>query len=149
METTQWAIIGKGFAGWHAEDTTGKVSSSGGQLEDRYASEAIDGALVYDASNVEYSTYSAFVIRGPMVNPGLPAGMIRKMLDTPRKFEPAVDRIGNGIALADVALDVYESFLRQVPGIKFGRIHKGRVLWECSICGRPECIGCARTDIGQ
>lgn len=141
MTRDRYGIIGRGKAGWHA--AAHNVSSSGGTLAG-YLTEAADGALVYDADAADYDTFSDLVISGPMVDPGLPAGAVRRFSDG----ETSARMAGPGgltgafrtLAVAAqspafsgldyVACDVYETLLRAVPGVKIGHVRAGAVEWE-------------------
>jgi len=132
----QYKIIGRGKAGWHAEAgivETGSISgggtystkesSSGGTLE-HYALEAV-GCLVYDAEGADDNAFIDHVYNGPMVDVCLPAGYYRPLL---RESTPALNFILH--SCDHVALDIFEGLLRRVPGMKFGRVVKGKVVWE-------------------
>jgi hypothetical protein len=148
----QWAVIGRGFNGWHA--TGVNVSSSGGSLDpytywtgekcQGYAGEAIEGALVYDASEAEGAAFIAHVMSGPMVDPGLPPEGIDRFSqaskDTALLMAPA---LGGGYqtlavlaqsekftGLDRVGVAIFEGLLRKVPGVKIGKVHNGAVAWD-------------------
>ena len=137
---TRWHIIGRGLVGWHAAGLTdlgqGKdrpgatTTSSGGDLLPYrygatpcpgYAAEAVDGAPVYDASEADARAFSQFVIKGPMVSAALePDGWT--------KFGHSENRPR---ALDTVGTARYVRLLRaSVPGVKFGRVEAGAVVWE-------------------
>ena len=64
-----YIAIGRMKAGWHGADLGGG-SSSGGQLES-YVQHAIDGAVVYDASEADYGACVSLVMSGPIFKPTL------------------------------------------------------------------------------
>ena len=140
-----WDVIGRGKMSWHAE--TVNRSSSGGVNPDAYAKEAVDGALVYDAMDADYDAFSRMVISGPMLNLRLPPDGIERMDDHTRQIagrmagpgglggafktlatKAATDREFSGLDY--VGVGVYERLLREVPGVKFGRVQRGRIVWE-------------------
>lgn len=153
MRDTKWAVVGRMKAGWFADgggDEHNRVSSSGGQLEpyqywtgeqcSGYAAEAQEGALVYDAEDADYDEITRVVIRGPMKDCSLaPFSVSPFDLEYPRTVVEieSVDEVtveslaamGVG-SLGTVGLGIYEHLLRQIAGIKFGRIHEGKVVWE-------------------
>ncbi len=119
-ETREWHIIGRGLNGWHAAGIN--VRSSGGDIEPRvwwadghtippYQANAIDGALVYDASEADIDAFSKHVIAGPMVNPAL---------DTDE---------GTG-ALQYVTVATMERLLRDIDGMRLGHVQDGEIVWE-------------------
>ena len=121
IATTEYHIIGRGLATWHADGIN--VRSSGGDIEPRtwwadghiippYQAQAIEGAPVYDAADADIDAFSKFVISGPMVNPGVTADQ------------------GSG-ALDYVTVTTYVRMLRErVPGVRFGTVHNGEIIWE-------------------
>jgi hypothetical protein len=139
LMSKRYKIIGRGLAGWHADagtvETGGingggtystKESSSGGSLEN-YVSKAVKGCLVYDASEADADIFSNHVYTEPMVDVDLPAGNIRMALS--KEAEAFV----SGIKLRSidyVSIDIFEKMLRRIPGMKFGKVMKGKVVWE-------------------
>lgn len=121
MSKTEWYIIGRGFAGWHA--TGHNVSSSGGDIVERqhytgqrmapYQEAAIDGALVYDASGLEGTDRESAFIRWVCLTPTFRADM-------------APDAIGGGYC----GIKAFEDSLRQIGGVKFGTVRDGEIVWE-------------------
>ncbi len=124
MSTQTWHVIGRGFNGWHA--TGINVRSSGGDLMPYtywtgaacagYAAEAVEGALVYDAKHLRDDQDAALafvkhVVTGPMLKPEL------------------TEDEGQ-TAFSFVTVKTFESLLRQIPGIKIGRVINGNVVWE-------------------
>ena len=132
---TVYGVIGRGKAGWHA---TGKYwqgnrwshcSVSGMVGPDDHAGEA-EGALVYDADAAPYDAFAHVVFSGPMADNTIPAGMVERAFGTwPRTFE-TYDPASPPRGLDSVAVDVYERILREVPGVRFGRVVSGKVVWE-------------------
>ena len=154
---TRWYVIGRGFAGWHAEGIN--VSSSGGNLMPYtywtgeqctgYLAEAAEGCLVYDAEHLEKDdaasdAFMHLVISGPMVKPSLQPDETDRFGDSEREtalmMSPALGGAFKTYALAAqyeeftgldyVGVGVYEALLRKVPGIKIGHVHNGSVVWE-------------------
>ena len=134
-----WAVIGRGWVGWHASGHN--VTGSGGTLEG-YLAEALHGALVYDASEADEDAFQCFVIRGPMVDPTLPPGAWKKWEGhtTALAMLPGLGgdfatlargAIEGGTSLDYVAPDVYERLLREcVPGVRLGRVDdSGAIAW--------------------
>lgn len=128
MNKVQYKIIGRGQASWHADagtvehgaisgggEYTTKESSNGGTLEG-YAAEAVEGCLVYDASEVDSDLFIRHVYNDPMVDVDLLPGTMRESYF--------------GGRFSHVAVDVFEGLLRKMPGMKFGRVIKGKVVWE-------------------
>ena len=113
----QWAVIGRGKCGWHAEAATGLCSSSGGAF-DSYLSEAIDGALVYDADGADYDTFASLVISGPMCKPSQ---------GDERPYDPA-KKWGYG-SFCYVSVETYERLLRRIDDVKIGHVKGGVVEW--------------------
>jgi len=150
--TKRWAVIGRGFNGWHA--TGVDVSSSGGNLDPYtywtgapvpgYLAEAVEGALVYDAEKADPKAFIALVMSGPMVNPALPPDGVDRFSKADRdnalRMAPALSGGYQTLAvlaqsdkftgLDRVGVAVYESLLRTVPGVKIGKVVKGAVRWE-------------------
>lgn len=95
----QWAVIGRGLNGWHAISSDGKISSSGGRLEnytywtgqkcDGYLAAAAEGALLYDAEHLKRTPaeddFARLVLSGPMVDPGLGPEGVRRFGEQERK----------------------------------------------------------------
>jgi hypothetical protein len=136
MKNVTYKVIGRGQASWHADagmvehgmvsgggQYTTRESSNGGTLEG-YAAEAVEGCLVYDAEGADADAFIDHVYKGPMVDVDLPAGCMRKALSD------KVESFTGASSIDHVALDVFEGLLRKIPGIKFGRVVKGRVVWE-------------------
>jgi hypothetical protein len=148
----RWHIIGRGFNGWHA--TGIDVSSSGGQLDpyeywtgekvSGYLAEAIEGALVYDASEADSVAFTRHVMSGPMVNPALPPDGVDRFSSADRaaalRMAPA---LGGGYqtlavmaqsekftGLDRVGVAVFAGLLRAIPGCKVGKVRKGKVVWD-------------------
>lgn len=151
-QAKRWAVIGRGFNGWHA--TGVDVSSSGGDLNPYtywtgaavpgYLAEAIEGALVYDASEADSVAFTRHVMNGPMVNPALAPNEVDRFTKADRdralQMAPA---LGGGFktlavlaqsekftGLDRVGVGVYEGLLRKIPGVKIGKVVKGKVEWE-------------------
>lgn len=137
---TKWAVIGRGFAGWHATglNTTG----SGGDIAD-YLASAADGALVYDAEDADRGAYVRHVMAGPMLDPSLPPDGVKKfgedLADTAAHMLPG---LSGGFAvlaaaaqspsyggLDSVGVGVFERLLRAIPGVKIGHVQGGVVVW--------------------
>lgn len=141
----QWKVIGRGFNGWHAErkncSCEGRYRDDGG---DDFAREAVDGALVYDAKNADVNAFSALVIGGPMLDVGLEPDAIDSFSSQDRKAAlEMLPLLGDGFkrwalaaqnpkcrSLDKVGVAVYEGLLRQVPGIRFGHVLAGKIVWE-------------------
>jgi hypothetical protein len=145
-----WHVIGRGLAGWHASGVN--VSSSGGDIRDgeywtgeptiKYLSEAIDGALVYDAREADPDAFTRLIVSGPMVNPALDPAEVSAFVDRYAAVRMAPMLGGEYAQLAEAAqaptytgLDyvgvaVYRELLRTVPGIKLGTVRAGVVIWE-------------------
>lgn len=145
-----WHVIGRGFNGWHA--TGIDVSGSGGNLEPYtysgkpvpgYLAEAVEGALVYDAEAAG-DAFVRHVMNGPMVSPKLPADGVERFSQKDREtalmMAPA---LGGGYqtlavmaqsesysGLDRVGVGVFAGLLRQIPGVKVGKVVKGAVVWE-------------------
>jgi hypothetical protein len=151
-QVKRWAVVGRGFNGWHAQGID--VSSSGGQLDPYeywtgekvagYLAEAIEGALVYDAEKADPVAFTRHVMGGPMVNPALAPNEVDSFTkadrDTALRMAPA---LGGGFktlaviaqsekftGLDRVGVGVYEGLLRKVPGVRIGKVVKGKVEWE-------------------
>lgn len=140
-------IIGRGKAGWHASGICNgnRCSSSGGTLEG-YAKDAKTGTPVYDADKADTDAFTSLVISGPMVDPTLEPGTVKRFgEDEKRAMLGMLPGLGGAfatlatLAMADVssldyvATDVYLAMLRErVPGVRFGRVERGSVVWEGS-----------------
>ena len=144
MREQKWKIIGRGKYGWHAE--TGMSRGSGGTLEG-YVKEAEPGSLVYDAMDADDEKFTHLVISGPMPNTDLGWDQVRRL---PQEYRSAAaSMLGPGglsgdfaalaVACQDqefsgldyVGLGVFEALLRQVPGMRIGRVNdSGGVDWE-------------------
>lgn len=153
----RWKVIGRGFAGWHAQAPN--VSSSGGQLDPYtyrpgvecagYLAEAEDGALVYDADHLRDNpaAFTSFVIHGPMLDTSLGDDDTSRFTSDGRRtlstmngpgglsgaFSTiatlAQDETFNG--LDSVGSNVYKALLRrEVPGIRIGHVVAGQIVWE-------------------
>jgi hypothetical protein len=138
----QYKIIGKGKRGWHAQSS--ECSSDGATLE-KYAKEAAENCLVYDAKDVEYSLFVQFICHGPMVDTNLPENTVDRFTEQDRE---AAKRMRPGLSggfetiakvaienerytgLDKVSLDIYEKMLRKLPGMKIGHVVNGTVIWE-------------------
>jgi hypothetical protein len=145
----QYKIIGRGKASWHADagtvehgnigyngggTYTTKESSSGGTLAE-YAREAVEGCFVYDAEGADDNAFIGHVYNGPMVDVDLRAGCIRRALSNVIEFTFIGEEKPHSID--HVSLDVFEGLLRQIPGMKFGKVVKGRVVWEDPAANEP------------
>ncbi len=135
--------ISRGFAGWHAEGLSkdgNRFSSSGGTLED-YLQQAAEGCMVVDAENADYSTYAKHVIAGPMLDVSLDPGSVKRFQDREAlafmlpglggSFKTVASLNLSGLSSLDyVGADVYRQLVRQIPGIKLGKVQDGRIDWE-------------------
>lgn len=119
-----YTVIGRGKAGWHAR--VANISSSGGSLE-KYASEAAENCLVYDADSVDYDTFWDIVVNGPMADTNLPEKTVKKFIENETRLVTDQEQFR---AFDSVSLDVYETILRQLPGMRIGRVNHGQVTWE-------------------
>ena len=119
-----YVVIGRGKAGWHAR--VANISSSGGSLE-KYVSEAADNCLVYDADLVDYDMFWNAVVKGPMVDLSLSQNTVDKFVENIKR-EPLADE--NYRSFDKVSVDVFEKLLRQLPGIRLGRVVNKKVVWE-------------------
>jgi hypothetical protein len=137
MKNVTYKVIGRGQASWHADagmvehgaisgggEYTTRESSKGGTLEG-YVAQAVDGCFVYDADEADADAFINHVFKDPLVDVDLPAGCMRKALSNEHIIaEPEV------LSIDHVALDIFEATLRRVPGMKFGRVVGGKVVWE-------------------
>jgi len=119
-----YVVIGRGKAGWHAR--VANISSSGGSLE-KYASEAAENCLVYDADLVDYDMFWDIVVNGPMADTNLPEKTVKKFIENETRRVTDQEQYR---AFDNVSLDVYETILRQLPGMRIGRVNHGQVTWE-------------------
>lgn len=141
----KYKIIGRGFNGWHAQSDNGGLSGAyGNNACDRIAEEAVDGALVYDAKMSDFEAFYKLIMSGPMVDTSLADDETNPFTDAQRESARAMlSGLGGGFkTLATIAQDksyggldyvsvnVYEKLLRNVPGVRFGRVHNGKVEWE-------------------
>ena len=146
-----WHVVGRGFNGWHAQGVD--VSGSGGNLDpytycgkpvSGYLAEAIEGALVYDAEKADPAAFTRHVMSGPMVSPALPSDGVERFSQADRaaalRMAPA---LGGGYqtlavmaqsekftGLDRVGVEVFAALLRQIAGVKVGKVVKGKVCWE-------------------
>jgi hypothetical protein len=142
MFDTKWEVIGRGLRGWHA--TSSESSSCGSALGD-YVENAKEGAIIYDAIDVDEKVFIKFVMNGPVCSPGLPPGTNERfrteLLDSAKRMLPGMegiwkDQLSMAINNPDycgldrVSPDVYEEFLRKVPGMKVGHIREGKIVWD-------------------
>jgi hypothetical protein len=118
---------------------------SGGTLES-YLPDAIEGALVYDAVATDYETYAKHIISGPLLSCELGPDDIDRFSDgdTLARMAPGLSGAFRGIALHamttgcssfdKVGIGIYERLLREIPGIRIGRVFtecsEPRVVWE-------------------
>jgi hypothetical protein len=145
-----WAIIGQGRNGWHAQ--AANISSVSYDPTDerlnKYAAEAAEGCPVYDASR-STSGFVAFVLGGPMVDPRLSVeesarfvqhpgavdlaeGAFRTLLqaDAAQKANPERG-FGGYTALDSVSVETFIHLLREhVSGMRFGCVRSGKVVWD-------------------
>lgn len=146
MYDTTWHIIGRGFADWHAQGICkwGSASSSGGTL-DKYAAEAADGAVAYDAHGADKAAFIAWTFAGPMADPTLPPDGARKCgADQRQVLAGMAPGLSGGFAalaaaaqsdtfsgLDSVGVELWAALFRaRVPGVRFGRVAAGAVAWE-------------------
>lgn len=154
MYETRWAIIGRGLAGWHAQSFDG-TRGDGGRLEDYtywtgqackgYLSNALEGAVVYDASAADAAAFTMLVLRGPIVHANLYG--VRKFGRSERQAAAAMLPGMSGgfdtmtaIALAQPeeqlgAFDycdwaTYRRLLEKLGNVRFGSVRGGQVVWE-------------------
>lgn len=115
-----WQIIGRGFAGWHAQAVN--LRSSGGTLE-KYISEAAPGCLVYDATDANDEAFTRWTYAGPMRDPAVPAGTVDS-------YDPA-RTVATARSLDSINPADWLARLRdEVPGVATGRIVEGRIAWD-------------------
>ena len=143
MKTKElYKVIGRGKAGWHAK--TDNVSSSGNTLHG-YLCDAQDNALVYDADSADYGQFARLVMSGPMLDTSLSPGEVDKFSTVDKQvvkhmygglsgeFINLANKVitdENFSGLDSVALDIYETLLRKVSGIRIGRVKDSEVVWE-------------------
>lgn len=141
MSDTKWDIIGRGLRGWHA--MTSGSSSCGSALED-YVENAKEGAVIYDAIDIEENIFVKFVMNGPVCSPELPPGTHERfrteLLESAKRMLPGMEGIWKNqlskainnpdyYGLDRVSPDVYKEFLKAVPGMKVGHIREGKIEW--------------------
>lgn len=137
-----YKVIGRGKASWHA--AAKNLSSSGGTLE-TYIDQAIENCLVYDADAADYDLFAKLIIAGPMVDVDLPENTVDRFTCEDRLtakamlpgFSGGFEKLAkmaieneNFRGLDKVSIDVFERLLRQLPGMKIGRVVRGKVIWE-------------------
>lgn len=137
-------LIGRGKAGWHSTGLShgNQCSSSGGSLE-HYLAEAKDGTWIYDAEEAEDRAFVRWVIAGPMFNPLLKPEEISSFSSEDKKTllgllpglggamqTLAVMTLGELSYLDYVGLEVYLAGLREIPGLKVGRVYNHQIVWE-------------------
>ena len=139
MMRTEWSVIGRGKAGWHAN--AGNVTSSGGSLlpefgRSGYLAEAADGALVYDAEDAPYEVFARAVVSGPMVNPTIGAwecdhAITRICVAIAPVEAITVDelRAQNIRSLDYIGIGLFEALLRSIHNIRIGHVSAGKVIW--------------------
>jgi len=149
MTQSQWHVIGRGLAGWHAKGIN--VSSSGGDINPGvywtgaptrgYLQDAIDGCLIYDASEADETAFTRLILSGPMCNPALePTAHDRFGYGaTAARMAPAMEGAFQALAVAAsnpeysgldyVGVDRYRALLQTVPGIKIGTVRAGTIEW--------------------
>lgn len=148
-----WHMIGRGKAGWHASGIMdgNKTSSSGGNLlpymwtptnemQDGYAREAIENALVYDADEAPYDEFSKLVIAGPMFEALLgeweyELGIldhVHHILHPSDRYALTIESLKDlGIrSLSYIGVGIYEKLLRNILNVKIGHVHNGECVWE-------------------
>lgn len=149
----KWAVIGRGKAGWHAAGSGRySTSSSGGQLEDYtywtgekckgYLSEALEGCVVYDASEADECKFIRHVISGPMLQMDLGDGADRfgpDLREAAERMRPGLEGAFGTItdlalagysSLDKVGWPVYRKLLEQCGKVRFGVVKGGKVEWE-------------------
>ncbi len=142
MTSGGWHVVGRGFNGWHA--TKPDTSLSGAYGENRgaeLAAEAIEGALVYDAKDADYSAFMALILRGPMLccrceptevdsfsDHAALAVMLPGLSDG---FESIAKTALAGYSSLDkVGVDVYRGLLAKIPGVRLGKVTDGKIVWD-------------------
>lgn len=130
MDNPKWKIIGRGFGGWYA--ITDDCWRDKLELE-QYVSHAEEGALIYDCREVESELFCHHVAYNPGVDTRLSPGEVRYLLSGFNGSHKMVtEKMINDkeYRCAWAAIDIYEKLLRKIPGIKFGRVKEGKVVWE-------------------
>lgn len=143
-------LIGKGRSGWHAKGVSpwGTFSSSSYDTRDeqmeKYAAQAEDGSLVYDASRVG-GELESWVYRGPMCDPTLPPDGFKRFSDDLRhvalRMSPGLGGAFKTFALLAqdekfsgldyVGAGLYEALIRAaLPGVRVGHVVSGKVVWD-------------------
>ena len=126
-------IIGRGKASWHTHGIYqgNKCSSNGGTLEG-YALEARDDTPIYDAEGAEHDAFITFVFRAPLIDVSLQPGQARKAMSQATLIVQAESSVLTSFDY--VSVDVYLELLRlQVPGVRFGIVRSGKVIWDAEI----------------
>jgi len=149
----KWTLIKRGKGGWCAANDSG-CNSSGGMLEDYtywtgqpckgYLSEAVEGCIVYDAEVADDAAFIQLVVSGPMLKMEL-GDRVQRFSDDPSLVQAAaamrpglegafgtlVDVALSGLSSLDyVGWPVYRKLLEQVGGVRFGKVVRGKVVWE-------------------
>lgn len=146
MYKTTWLVIGRMKAGWHAE-AAGGSSSSGGTLE-KYVTEAVDGTAVYDGDACDYDLVARHVLGGPMLQAGL-CGVKRFGQNDRQAAARMLPGLSGGFdTMVQIALlegeskdetygsldyvdwPTYKRLLAKIPGMRFGTVRNGQVIWE-------------------
>ncbi len=142
-------LIGKGRNGWHASGVGqwGTVSCSSYDTREeqllKFAAQAEDGALVYDASKAG-AEFEVMVLSGPMFDPKLPPdGVDRFTKDDRAAMARMMPGLGGGFkdlakagmretfcGFDKVGSKIYEEILSAVPGVRIGHVHGGQVVWK-------------------
>lgn len=129
-------LIGRGLVSWFAEglnEDNNCISSMGAANAEEYISDAIPGALVYDASEVDPALYRVHVINRPLLDLRLQPNQFKEFLEW--SYQP-IQEHSPGSPLPDlhsldyVGIGLYETLLRAVPGIKIGRVFGDAISWE-------------------
>jgi hypothetical protein len=142
-------LIGKGRGGWHASGVSqwGTVSCSSYDTREeqllKFAAQAEDGALVYDASKAG-PEFEIMVVSGPMFDPRLPPDGVDRFTKGDRsvmiRMMPGFE--GGFKDLAEAALSetycgfdkvgsgIYESIISAIPGVRVGHVREGKVVWK-------------------
>ncbi len=137
-----WSLIGRMQAGWYAHgngqyseryDTT----SSGGTAEG-YATQAVDGTLVYDASECSFNDCANVSIKGPIVNVSLAPFEVSNLFEAVKECPvPQAAICLETLAqheirsLSNIGVGIYEAVLRRnLPGARFGTVKDGAIVWE-------------------